>query len=494
MLLLALFGRRKLFSPLPLAMSRRSHSPSAPASPRLAKRPRLDFEPLTSEDYKDGLMLAPMVRSGALPTRLYSLKHGASLVWGPETVDKAILHSERVVDPVTGVVSYMGKSGAIFTTHPVEKPYLIYQIGSADPETAVQAAKMVMNDVAGFDLNCGCPKPFSTHAGMGAALLTNSDLLCAILTALREAMPPEISISAKIRLLPTSDDTLKLVERIINTGVSALTVHCRTRNQRKQQPAHIDRLREIVDFVEGMGRGVAVIENGDCGGYEDAIRIRGITGAHSCMIATAAEANPTCFSPTPFVDLERTFIPQYLRLGKYLGIYWGLTKYCAGMFEGKRTNRTRSELKDIRASIRGAKGYKDIEGYAGTGSGEEEFREIVQAIEQRGGRRVKVQVLNSTSTTGKTEAAATEAAPSMISDKVPKSARDEHALTSTSDGDESKDGLHTPPTGSVDPSVMNAPLAPTNEMRMPLPAMITGELPTPTPTPRIGHQGRRKSV
>lgn len=33
-----------------------------------------------------------------VPTRLFSLKHGASLVWGPEIVDKAILHAERVVD------------------------------------------------------------------------------------------------------------------------------------------------------------------------------------------------------------------------------------------------------------------------------------------------------------------------------------------------------------------------------------------------------------
>ena len=233
-----------------------------------------------------------------VPTRLFALKHGASLVWGPEIVDKAILHAERVVDrmcaspplhnqsasdpaqiiALTGVVSYNGKSRAIFTTHPIEKPYLIYQIGSADPETAVQAAKTVLQDVAGVDLNCGCPKSFSTHAGMGAALLTNPDLLCGILTALRAALPPEISLSAKIRLLPSQEDTLKLVERIVNTGVNALTVHCRTRNMRPRERALVNRLREIVDFVEGMGKGVAVIENGDCVSREDAKRIREITG------------------------------------------------------------------------------------------------------------------------------------------------------------------------------------------------------------------------
>lgn len=37
-----------------------------------------------------------------VPTRLFALKHGASLVWGPEIVDKAILHAERVVDRTSG--------------------------------------------------------------------------------------------------------------------------------------------------------------------------------------------------------------------------------------------------------------------------------------------------------------------------------------------------------------------------------------------------------
>lgn len=196
----------------------------------------------------------------------------------------------------------------------MEKPYLIYQIGSSDPELAVQAAKTVVEDVSGIDLNCGCPKPFSTHSGMGAALLTNPDLLCSILTALRKEMPPHITVTAKIRLLPSQEDTLKLVERIVNTGISALTVHCRTRHMREKDKATIERLREIVDFVRGMGKGIAVIENGDCKDWEDAKRVREVTGADSVMIARGAESNPSCFSPRPLVDVETTLLPAYLRL------------------------------------------------------------------------------------------------------------------------------------------------------------------------------------
>lgn len=164
---------------------------------------------------------------------------------------------------------------------------------------------------------------------MGAALLTNPDLLCDILTALRNELPPQITVSAKIRLLPTQEETKKLVERIVGTGVSALTVHCRTRGMRKGEAASVDRLREIVEFVQGLGVDIAVIENGDCKGWGDAKRVKKLTGgyntwaypdltvspgASSVMIATAAESNPTCFSSMPLMDVETTLIPSYLRL------------------------------------------------------------------------------------------------------------------------------------------------------------------------------------
>ncbi|KAK0209067.1 hypothetical protein DFS33DRAFT_1307368 [Desarmillaria ectypa] len=76
-------------------MSRRAHSTSPL---RNAKRAKMGH--LISDDFKDGVFLAPMVRSDALPTGLFALKHGATLVWGPETVDKAILHATRNVNRV----------------------------------------------------------------------------------------------------------------------------------------------------------------------------------------------------------------------------------------------------------------------------------------------------------------------------------------------------------------------------------------------------------
>ncbi|KAF8633547.1 hypothetical protein AX15_001349 [Amanita polypyramis BW_CC] len=381
-------------------------------------------------------------------------------------VDKAILHTTREVDPVTGVISYNGVSRAIFTTHPVEKPYLIYQVGSADPELAVQAAKVVMQDVSGIDLNCGCPKPFSTHAGMGAALLTNPDLLCSILTALREAMPPEITVSAKIRVLPSQEETLKLVERIVNTGVNALTVHCRTRNMRDREAALIGRFKEIVDFVKGMDKGVAVVENGDCLGWEDAIRVRKVTGAHSVMVARAAESNPTCFSPTPMVDLETTLWPRYLRLAKYLDNYWGLTKFCMAQFKGSYITMKRSEGTRLREKLSRAKSYEDMSDFVDNlWTGAEVFREVVQAIESRLPREhrptMSHQILEGPVATN----TSTDGSPGSPSEV-------ELSGTVTPSG-----------TQNPEPPGSGAPLLP-NEQRKPLPSIITGQNAlTPTPTP-----------
>jgi tRNA-dihydrouridine synthase 2 len=80
----------------------------------------------------------------------------------------------------TGVVSFVKGGRSIFDCHPVEKPRLIFQLGSASPELAAQALKVIEQDVAGVGLNCGCPKSFSLQGGMGAALLKEPERLCSV--------------------------------------------------------------------------------------------------------------------------------------------------------------------------------------------------------------------------------------------------------------------------------------------------------------------------
>lgn len=42
---------------------------------------------------------------------------------------------------------------------------MILQIGTADADRALRTARLVENDVAGIDINMGCPKQFSVTGG-----------------------------------------------------------------------------------------------------------------------------------------------------------------------------------------------------------------------------------------------------------------------------------------------------------------------------------------
>ncbi|KAF9162840.1 hypothetical protein DFQ26_003188 [Actinomortierella ambigua] len=260
-------------------------------------------------DYKDKVMLAPMVRVGTLPTRLLALEFGADLVYTPEIVDRGIIGAERVVNEDNGTIDYLVNGNTVFRTHPSEKDRLVFQVGSANPDTALQAALTVAQDVSTIDLNCGCPKKFSVHGGMGAALMEDPDRLCAILKNLVENSG--LPVTCKIRLFPDRERTLALVKRIVATGIKALAVHCRYRDERPRDPGHWDRFAEIVSSVS-----IPVIANGDVMVFEDIAKLRSLSGAAGIMIARGAELNVSVFrseGPLPLVEVVRRYIRMCMR-------------------------------------------------------------------------------------------------------------------------------------------------------------------------------------
>jgi len=314
--------------------------------------------PKNGVDYRGAVVLAPMVRSGELPSRLLALQYGADLVWGPETIDRAIIGTTRRLNTHTSTLEWSRlptsklknptldpeqRESVLYRIHPeLEKGKLIYQMGTANPELAVQAAKMVAADVAGIDVNSGCPKPFSTAGGMGAALLKTPDLLCNILTSLVEQVgkPYEIGISVKIRILDTPEETAVLVKRLVRTGITGLTVHCRTTPMRPRERAIRDQLRMIGDICREAG--VACVMNGDITSRAEALQLMEEFNVDGAMIATEAEKNPSCFRP----DAEggphewrsqwKTVVTEYLRLALMVENRWGNTKYLLGqMIPGK---------------------------------------------------------------------------------------------------------------------------------------------------------------
>ncbi|KAK4047757.1 tRNA-dihydrouridine synthase 2 [Microbotryomycetes sp. JL221] len=304
-----------------------------------------------------------MVRIGTLPLRLVALDNGANLVWGPEIVDKAIIGTQRVVDPHSGTIRYIKNQRQIWETHPLEKNKIIFQLGSSNLNLAVEAAKWVQQDVAGIGLNCGCPKHFSIQAGMGAALLSEPDKLCSILEALVTNLT--VPVDVKIRLFDDKEKTLNLVERLIKTGISALTVHCRTKEMRSSEPALIDRLKDIVDLVKQQSNNtIPVIANGDCFMVkQDQQRIQQLTGVNSVMIARGAEMNPTCFNEsTGYKDPIEHVIPQLIKISIKTNNPFGNTKYVLNSIDLTKspTTRSKQERSKFKILINQSKNFKDL--------------------------------------------------------------------------------------------------------------------------------------
>ncbi|RWA13420.1 hypothetical protein EKO27_g1670 [Xylaria grammica] len=300
--------------------------------------------PRKGVDYRGKIVLAPMVRSGELPSRLLALHYGADLVWGPETVDRSMIGTTRRYNPKTKTIDWTRKpsqvckgppnaevkDSIIYRIHPEkEAGKLIFQIGTSNPDLAVQAARLVAADVAGIDVNAGCPKPFSTHDGMGAALLRTPDKLCAILEALVANIVPEfeISISVKIRILETAEMTEALVRRLVATGITSLTVHCRTTPMRPRERAIRGQLRMIANVCREAG--VACVMNGDVENRDHALQLMQEFGVDGAMIATLAEKNSSCFQTEanggllPWTDT----VKQYIRYALEVENKFGNTKF-----------------------------------------------------------------------------------------------------------------------------------------------------------------------
>ncbi|KAI8997375.1 hypothetical protein BDB01DRAFT_846034 [Pilobolus umbonatus] len=291
-------------------------------------------------NYTDKVVLAPMVRIGTLPMRLLALEYGADLVWSEELVDKRVIGSIRQYNKLTGTIDYVKGKSLTFSTHPSEKGKVILQLGTADADLALQAALTLKDDVAGVDLNCGCPKKFSIQGGMGAALLSDPDNLERILLKLVQysGMP----VSCKIRLLETQEDTIRLVKRIVATGVKALTVHCRTRDQRSTEKANWEALTEIVRVVKSISN-IPVIVNGDVFEWKDIERVKKITNADSVMIARGAQLNASAFRKEGllhFNEVVRAYIKKCIELQNL----FQNTKYVILCMNTNDTSHSRSQL------------------------------------------------------------------------------------------------------------------------------------------------------
>uniref|UniRef100_A0A672YA48 DRBM domain-containing protein n=1 Tax=Sphaeramia orbicularis TaxID=375764 RepID=A0A672YA48_9TELE len=244
--------------------------------------PRLSFSNITA--------LAPMVRVGTLPMRLLALDYGADVVYCEELIDIKMAQCQRVVNEVLETVDFVAPDDRVmFRTCERERDRVVFQMG-----------------------------------GMGAALLSDPDKIEAILKKLVTGVG--IPVTCKIRILPSVEDTVSLVRRIEKTGVAAIAVHGRFKEERPRHPVHCDYIQAVSQAVS-----IPVIANG---GSLDLVKKNGdieefrkATGASSVMLARAAMWNASVFNSQGPVPVERV-MEEYLKYAIRYDNNAFNTKYC----------------------------------------------------------------------------------------------------------------------------------------------------------------------
>lgn len=167
-------------------------------------------------------------------------------------------------------------------------PVQIQLLGGDPGRLAESAVRAVELGALGIDLNFGCPaRTVNRHDG-GASLLRHPERLRAIVRAVRDAVPSQIPISAKLRLGWDSVDEIdKNAAMAAEGGAHWLTLHGRTRMQGYAPPVCWQSIGRVQRAL-----GLPIIANGDIWTLDDFRRCRDITGCHHFMIGRSALANP----------------------------------------------------------------------------------------------------------------------------------------------------------------------------------------------------------
>lgn len=176
--------------------------------------------------------------------------------------------------------------------NPGERPTAI-QIYGREVEPMVEAAKIA--EVAHpdlIDINFGCPVKKVAGKGAGAGMLRDIPRMLAITRAVVDAVSLPVTVKTRLGWDHNSKIIVDLAEQLQDCGISAITVHGRTRSQMYTGTADW----EMIAAVKANPRlHIPVIGNGDITTPELAVQAFDRYGVDGVMVGRASIGAPWIF-------------------------------------------------------------------------------------------------------------------------------------------------------------------------------------------------------
>ena len=223
------------------------------------------------------VLAAPMAGVSDRPYRRLARIHGAALAVSEMiSANPALRHSSESLRRI----DHSGETGPISI-----------QLLGADPLQMAEAAKFNVDRGANIiDINMGCPSKKVCNRRVGSALLRHEILVGQILDAVVSAVDVPVTLKIRTGWDPDQRNGVRIAKIAESAGVSALSVHGRTRQCKFHGPVEYQTIKQIKREV-----GIPVIANGDIDSPQKAKRVLEYTQADGIMIGRAAQGQPWLF-------------------------------------------------------------------------------------------------------------------------------------------------------------------------------------------------------
>lgn len=182
------------------------------------------------------------------------------------------------------------KSSSRFVNLNDPEPRSVQLLGIDPHELAHAAALQVEQGAQIIDLNMGCPAKKVCNIAAGSALLGYPDKVKQIFNALVSAVDVPITVKIRTGTDPENRNAIEIAKIAEQAGLSAISVHGRTRADKFQGQAEYQTIRQVKQAVS-----IPVIANGDICYPEQAKFVLEYTLADGIMIGRAALGNPWIF-------------------------------------------------------------------------------------------------------------------------------------------------------------------------------------------------------